>query len=357
MENQQVENQPVNTPPDVWGGTTPQVPLEPTPEQIQQNDPPAPVVQDPPAVAPKEDVKTEPKKEEAVPTPPQEKIVEKIVEKYPEFKDDYSKQIYEAILSGKEEELKSYFDEKFRDYNTMSDRENIEFKLKKDNPSWTQKDIEAEVKFKYGKSFDKIDLTEIDSSLDPDRYQKALTHNEDVERRELMLERDARDARVWNNEQKKNIELPKIPVAEQPQPQPELTQEQIDELNREWESKVAEEVPKISDFTFSVNGEEVSYKVTDEDKASLKEKMDSFEVRDYLTARGWFDEQGNVNVKAIAEDVYKLENMAKIVASSATQMKTAAKKEVVADIKNLDLNPSQQVPELSGDVGSLIWAQ
>ena len=41
----------------------------------------------------------------------QEKVVEveKVIEKYPEFKDEYTKEVYQAILDGKEDVLKSWF--------------------------------------------------------------------------------------------------------------------------------------------------------------------------------------------------------------------------------------------------------
>jgi len=351
MENQQVETQVEqvqNVAPDVWGGTTPEVAhkVEETPPVVGTPEPPATV--DVPVVTPAAEV---------VEPTIQEKIVEveKIIEKHPEFKDDYSKQIYQAILDGKEEELKSYFDEKFRDYTVISDRENIEYKLKKENPSWSQKDIESEIKFKYGKTFDRIDTDSIDADLEPEKYQRAIAHNEDVERRELMLERDGRDARLWNNEQKKAIELPKIPTAEATPQTPALTQEQIDESNREWEAKVVAGIPTVSDFKFDIDGEEVSYKITDQEKGVMTEYMKQFEVKDYLTKRGWFDAEGNPNVKAITEDVYKLENIKKIIASTATQMKTEATKKVVAEIKNLDLTTPQGSPELSADVPSMIW--
>lgn len=306
-----------------------------------------------PTPAPTNEPITEPKKEEPV---VQEKVIEKIIEKYPEFKDDYSKQMYEAVRNGKENELYDYLQRKNKDYEVMSDIDVVKEKLKIDNPTWTAKDVETEIKYKFGTIPSKKDLSAIDRELDPDLYDKAVELNDSIDQKELLLTREARDARLALNETKKNIEFPKIqddPV----EPVKELTQEEIDELNQKWEQHVTDEMPKLSDFKFKVGDEEVSYKITDEDKAAQTEYMKGFTGEKVAKDLGWIDENGNENVLKIAEDMLFLKNREKIVASMATQMKTKATKEVVAEIKNVDLNnPSPSSPEVKQDVGAMIWS-
>lgn len=297
--------------------------------------------------APKEEVKVEP-----VVT---EKIVEKIVEKAPEFKDEYSKHIYEAILEGKEGELFEYLTRKNKDYDVMADVDVVKEKLKLDNPTWTTKDIDAEMKFKFGTLPEKKDLSAINQELDPEAYDKAVEFNDQIEHKELLLVREARDARIALNETKKNIEFPKIAKEEAPVTN-ELTQDEIDELNRQWDAHVEQEMPKLSDFKFKVGDEEVSYKISDEDKASQTEYMKGFTGEKVAKDLGWIDEDGNENVLKIAEDMLKLKNIDKIIASAATQMKTSATKEVVAEIKNVDLtNKNTSSPEVAQDLGAFIW--
>lgn len=269
----------------------------------------------------------------------QEKIVEveKIVEKPLEFKDDYSKSLYEAISQGNEEAAYNYLQEKFRDYNSMSDIDVIKTKLQRDNPTWTQRDIDVEIRSKYGKNFDLKDLSEIDPDINPREYEEAVRFNEDIEKRETLLQRDARDSRVFLNESKKSIELPQIksePVAE---PVKQFTEEEIIALNKAWEQRVESELPKLSDLSFKVGDEEVKYLATNEEKAELIAKMKGFNDVEYLTSRGWYDEKGNINILKVAEDVRKLENFDKVVSSISTQLKTSATKEVKASIKNVNL--------------------
>lgn len=301
----------------------------------------------------KEPVKEEVKVEPVV----TEKIVEveKIIEKLPEFKDEYSKRIFDAIQEGKENELYDYLVRKNKDYEVMSDIDVVKEKLKNDNPTWTQKDIDAEVKFKFGTLPAKKNLDDIDRELNPEEYDRAVEFNDQIDHKELLLTREARDARIALNETKKTIEFPKIAQEAAPKAN-EPTQEEIDESNRIWESHVDQEMPKLSDFKFKVGNEEVSYKITDEDRTNQTEYMKGFSGEKVAKDLGWIDENGNENVLKIAEDMLFLKNKEKIIASTATQMKTSATKEVVADIKNIDLNTSgTSSPTPAQDIGALLW--
>jgi hypothetical protein len=115
--------------------------------------------------------------------------------------------------------------------------------------------------------------------------------------------------------------------------------EVMDNVVKQWEDLVSSEVPKLSDFKYKLNGEDVVYKITDEEKTNLTNTMKNFNASEYLSKRGWFDQEGNPNVLKISEDVYKLENEGKMIGSVATQIKTATRKEVISrDIKNIDMD-------------------
>ena len=259
---------------------------------------------------------------------------EKVVERYPEMSDD-AKKVLEALQAGNEDELFNYLSEKRKDYNTMSDYDVVKENIIRSNPNWTEKDIAIELKSKYGVLSAKKDLSEIDEDIYPDEYKSAVEFNELIEERETILARDAREARRVLDEQKKNIEFPKLTQEVQNQP----TDEEIAEANKQWEAMVVSEVPKISDFKYKLNGEDVVYKITEEERTNLTETMKGFNASEYLSKRGWFDQEGNPNILKISEDVYKLENQGKMIGSVATQIKTATRKEVISrDIKNIDMD-------------------
>jgi hypothetical protein len=261
-------------------------------------------------------------------------VEERVVEKYPEMSAE-AKQLLDALQAGREEEVFNYLSEKRKDYSTMSDYDVVKENLIRSNPTWTEKDIAIEIKTKYGNLSAKKDLSEIDEDIYPDEYERAVQFNELIDERETILARDAREARRLLDEQKKNIEFPKLTQEVQNQP----TEAEIAEANKQWEDLVSSEVPKLSDFKYKLNGEDVIYKITDEEKTNLTNTMKNFNASEYLSKRGWYDQDGNPNVLKISEDVYKLENEGKMIGSVATQIKTATRKEVISrDIKNIDMD-------------------
>lgn len=284
-----------------------------------------------------------------------EKVVERIIEKYPEFESEDAKSLFEAFQKGDEDSIYQFLSEKRKDYNTMSDYDVVKEGLAKSNPKWSDKDIELELKSKYGGLAKKKDLSTIDPDLEPEEYQKALDFNERIEEKEILLARDARDYRISLEEQKKNIQLPKIEKVEEPAKN-ELTPEEIAELNRQWESSVESVMPDLKELSLKVNGEEVKYAITDSERAELTNEMKSFDAVSYLTQRGWFDKDGNANVKNIAEDVYRFKNFDKMLSKVATTTKNATTKEVVSEIKNVDLTRNGVSPEVKRvDPAMAVW--
>lgn len=283
-----------------------------------------------------------------------ERIVEKFIEKQPEFKDDYSKQIYESLISGDTAEVYKYLQEKNRDYQTISDYDVVKEGIRRDNPKWSEKDIAIELKTKYGEIPERKDLSDLDPEVDSEEYREAVAFNDRIDQKELLMSRDARDYRYSLEESKKNIELPKISKEQAKANEP--TQDEVNEANRQWEALVDSEIPKLSDFKIKVGDEEVTYKISEADRKASGEFIKEVDGISIAQKRGWMDAQGNQNVLRIAEDMLKLENFDRIVASAATQMKTAAKKDLVADIKNIDLSRKSQSPELNVDLATKLWS-
>jgi hypothetical protein len=244
--------------------------------------------------------------------------------------------------------------EKRKDYNVLSDYDVVKEGLAKSNPKWTDKDVELELKSKYGTFGKKKDLSEIDADIYPEEYEKALDYNSRIEEREILLARDARDFRISLEEQKKNIQLPKIEG--QVPAQNELTPEQIAEFTKQWEDSVESVMPELTELSLKVNGEEVKYAIPDSERAELTNEMKSFDAVTYLTERGWFDKEGNANVKNIAKDVYWFKNLDKITSSIATKTKNATTKEVVSAIKNVDLSRNGVSPDIQRvDPATAVW--
>jgi len=113
--------------------------------------------------------------EDIVETEGTELVVKKIIEKYPEFESEDAKSLFEAFQKGDEDSIYNFLTEKRKDYNTMSDHDIVKEGLVRANPKWTEKDIELELKSKYGSIAKKKDLSEIDQDIYPDEFQSALS--------------------------------------------------------------------------------------------------------------------------------------------------------------------------------------
>lgn len=291
-----------------------------------------------------------------------EKIVEKIVIQHPEFKDATSKQIYDAWVEGKMDEVKAYWREMDKNYDTMSHIDIVREGLSKKNPQWSPADIELELRSEYGNQLEKWKMDDFDKETDPEGYKEAVAHNERADSNTLKLERDARDYRITLKDGQKTIELPKIkdevpPVAEPTAP----TQEQIDKAAKDWAEAAETQVKDLADYTFNVgddkNPEEVVFAVTTEEKTARVQAMKTWNGKDFMAQRGWTNPDGSFNLLKIAGDVHTLENNEKMVKSAYTQGITNGRKQEVAKIKNVDLEHNRQteVPGQPEDAGNLVW--
>lgn len=332
---------------------TSDTPIAPPADQQQQQDVVTPPVeQAPPADAPPvAPPVAEPPVVQA--QEPVERVVEKVVEKYPEFKNERSKAIYEALVNAEDpaeaqKTMHEYLREKNRDYTTMSDMDVVRAALRKENPSWTQNDVELKIRRSYGKDFTPIDLSTIDKEIDPDKYELAEQHNERVQNAIDDLRLDALQKRPVLIQQQQELELPTIKTAQQPTPQGP-TAEEIEAANQKWAQTVATALPAFTSLKQTIDGKEVVYDLTAEDKQGLQERITKFNLMDFAKSMGWQNEDGSPNVLKLAQDEYFLRNREAITKSFASQIKTETTKDVLQTIKNIDDAPQSTQ---STEVGS-----
>lgn len=280
------------------------------------------------------------------------KEVEKIVEKYPEM-DEYTSEIFTAILEGKEDVLLNYLSEKNRDYTKMSDYDVVKASLRKTNPHYSDEDAALKIEMQYGDVV-KVDLSGMET--DSEEYAEALHHNKTVERNLKMLKLDASDARNALETAKKEVKLPRIQQQAVTDNAP--TPEAIEQGRKDWHEYVDKNIPEVKDFTYKVGDEDVSYKVSDAERTEMSTLLKESDGNKILQELGWIDKDGKQNVSRIAGDVLKLKKMSTLVSNAYTQGKTAGTKSTVAEIKNIDLsaNNSQGVATQPADIGLLGFA-
>lgn len=282
------------------------------------------------------------------------KEVEKIVDRYPEFKNEKSKAIYERLINAEdpkeaEKEVLNYLREKQRDYSVMSDLDVVKAALRQENPTWSKDDVDLKVRRIYGKNLTTIDLKTIDADIDPDKYQAAIGHNEEVEGALADIRLDALQKRPLLLQHQQELELPTIPQ-KNVTPQSGPTQEQVDEANRNWLTAVEAVLPTISDIKQTIDDKEVVYALNDADKKALGDTIKNFNLAAFSKEQGWVKEDGTPDIRKLAEDVLWLKNKVQISKSFATQIKTDTTKDLLKTIKNVD--GSNRAP-VNTDIGSL----
>lgn len=272
-----------------------------------------------------------------------------------EFKNSETEALYKAWANGDKDAVVNYIKETTKDYKTMSDVDVVRESLAKKNPSWSQKDVELELRAEYGKQLELIDLSDIDEKDEEgkytDEYKQAVAHNDRVEENQLRLQRAARDARISLIDQQSKIELPKIKEPEQAQVSNAPTEEEMAERTQAWLKSVEDNMPKLSNIKMNIDDKEVEYVRTDVEKKELHDYMKTFNLFKLAKDQGWQNEDGTPNPLKIAEDVDLLRNWGKIVKSTSTQVKTEATKDALKKIKNITTDT--HTPEMDEEPQSL----
>lgn len=273
----------------------------------------------------------------------------------PQFVNEETKALYEAWANGDKQAVINYINESTKDYTTMSDIDVVRESLAKQHPQWSKKDIEIELRAEYGKQLELIDISTIDKDDSPDEYREAIRHNELVEENSLRLQRAARDSRILLSENQKKIELPKPAKAESTTAAPQRNTEQEAQIMQKWINDVETEVSNLPPIKYAIDDKEVEYSYTPEQQKEFTEKMKNFHIGNFAKERGWLNEDGTTNAKALSEDVRWLLDRDKIVKSVVTQVDTQSTKNALKKIKNIPDTVSGTT-EINAEPGSLAEA-
>ena len=280
----------------------------------------------------------------------QEEVVKETIQERVAFEDLDEDELYELLTLKK------------TNYNEISDIDIVAGLISSEHENWSDEDIQFELEQKYGAALfeEKINLDEIDKDIDPEGYREAVKYNKEIDRAQKLLRRDALEVRAELEQYKANIQLPtsKVKTVDDNVKEVEAegetefegpSPEEVAEHNRRWSELVESEVPSVKEFTFKLEDEDVSYKVTEEEQAQMVQKMKDFNAELYFANRGWVKADGSLDVKKITEDVYILENSEKMFKSGWTQAKEKAKMDIISkDIKNINLSSPEKTFDAKG---------
>jgi hypothetical protein len=261
------------------------------------------------------------------------------------FANEDSKKVFEYLKEGKVEDVLSV-------YQQQKQLENIEkldtdgilkLKLRYENPELTEEELNDEFQSRYG--VDEPDIDEdLDDAADIDKAKKKYEREKSA--MERLKKKELKEAKDFLQEKKKEIVLPDIQTSA-PRQQQEGSNEAEEAAIKEFRDKYLNAIPTTIDdivgFESKYKDSELEFNTTyvidANEKAALKEKMESFTLQDYFMPR-YINEKGDFDTEAIAHDLYVLENFDKIVEAHVSQAVNQAKSLFVKGLKNANFQES-----------------
>jgi len=219
---------------------------------------------------------------------------------------------YNAWIEENENALETYLRYKKTDFSAMDPKEAVALKLKRDNPEWTEADVKAELRDKYGVGLERVEIDE--DNMTSEEIKEAKEINRLVERGERLLKSDAKVAKEFFEEEKKNIALPELKI-----PEPDVEgylnkiieeeQEKVKQQYESWKKTVDSGIGKLTTVKRTIQFEDngapveltVDYKLSDKQKEQLTEYLHSYTGHP-VADKVYLNEDGSVKIDQLAAD-------------------------------------------------------
>lgn len=265
-----------------------------------------------------------------------------------EWKDDFSKTIYEKLVSKDVSELADmlYEQKVLSSLDSMSDEDVIKLNMAYEFPELSPEEIEEE----YNAKFSVEDDIDYDMLTD----DEAQARRKQVEKQQKAIQREmkkiVKEAKTNLQDLKRDIDFPDIlsqMTAQQPTDevvsqylakQQEDSQRAYQESRMQFENSIQDGLNSFDGFSVNYKDEDVQFdgkfNLTPEDKSSLQETLKTFDLESFYGNR--YYKEGKYDTKQLAEDVYFLQNREKIVNAMVTQAVSKAKADILKGMKNID---------------------
>lgn len=264
------------------------------------------------------------------------------------FENDESKNLHELFRTGKGKEAIKIMEkqEKIEAYSALEVNDDtaadiIKLNLQLKYPTLTQKQIDFQYNQEYGipkePVFDKLKDDEDEFNEKHDAWKEQVAN---VKMKSTIA---ATMAKPELEAAKVKLVLPEIdkPTAQANEP----TAEEI-EKQKKWAENFLNTVnsnySKVEGFETKVKDElveyPVSFKIPDEDKVAIKERLIKGVDVNELMGKRWFSEQGEANVEQMSKDLYVLENLDKILSGVANKSASQRLIEFRKSASNINLN-------------------
>jgi hypothetical protein len=261
------------------------------------------------------------------------------------FENEQSKQIFELIKEGKSKEVKKFLEtqERLEQFTTADVTKDvaadiIKMGLQLKHPDLLPSEIDYKFNKEYGIPKEPVQrMDELDEEFD-DRKKDWQEKVADIEMARLI---DAKMMKPELEKAKTQLILPELSKPSNQQAN-ELDSEALQKIRENFLTKLESDYSKTEGFTTRVKDESVdipvSFKIPDEDKIAIKQRLqEGLDINDYMDKR-WFDEGGSPKVQQIISDLYQLENLDKVLSGVANNSASQRLKEHLKKSSNISLN-------------------
>lgn len=264
--------------------------------------------------------------------------------KEPEFVNEESKTLYEALLADKKDVVLKYLQESVADYSKVSDLDLLKSKYKSEFPYVNDEDAIEEIKDKYN-----LDLVITDLDKETLSASDLAEKEKKIARAQRVVKREAEEYRKKLQENKPTLEIPK--PADKPA---EQSVSQEDEGVKIWMESIeggANALPESINHSLAIEigdgDDKVSYstdfKIEGEDKKALADYVRTFVPP--LGREAEYVKDGKVDVQRITtEGIDKLFSK-KMYTALLKESVAKAQKSIVESLKNIDDTPAGQNPK------------
>jgi len=274
--------------------------------------------------------------------------------KQPEFANEESKQLFEAIAAGKKSEALSILAKQQAIENLLSaelDEKNapqvVKLAMKEKYPTLS----DAQIEYRYNKQFAMPEKpAQFSDELDSEYEQRVNSWQRQVNdiKEELLIE--ANISKPELEKLKSEISLKNIFGEREEVPQ--LSEKELQEIEATKKSHIQQIGQAINSFNsvdFEViNGEvklPISYTLSNEEKAQmqtiLSDAIENNDVNKFIGSR-WFDEAGNPKSDQAKEDLFWMLNGKKVAQKLANESAAQRYEQEIKQKMNLNLNQQPQ---------------
>lgn len=284
-----------------------------------------------------------------------------------QFANDYSKQLFEYLKEGKEDDVYSFLDtkNKLKKVPDMNAVDALKLQLQLKNKHYSDADINDIIEDRYTLPEKPLQ----DDNEDDDVYEKRVSKwQSSVDKMNRRIERDALEAKQELAKMNQELVLPDIKKENEKAVDPAQQEEferQKEAARLGFYSKLDNDYKNFSGYDLKYKDEEVeipvSFNFSEEEKVSLKEELKNFQVEDFLSER-WFP-NGEPNVNQMMQDITLLKNGKNVMQKMVNEVGAKMKEHYIKIKSNISVNGNSNPPKPTGTENNLstqidfLWSQ